>query len=130
MKFNMNFTIKIKCDHYRKIDTELIEKDIELELNIDKEIASNIIFRFTPPIFNIGKYNVVMKTNDLGILKMIFLNTNDEVFIITNINQFMADVVEGYIRIRTTEKITSIMEFDFETSLQDSDGIVDEFDLK
>lgn len=60
---------------------------------------------------------------------VVLVREDGDVFIIKNINRFFADVTEGYVRTRTTEKILTIMEFDFETALKDSDDVVDEFDL-
>ena len=130
MQFNLSFNIPVKCNRYTRANKELLEKDIDIKLNINKEQASNIIFRFSPSIFNLGKYNAVIKVDEMNKLKMVLLDNEKDIYIVNNINEVMADVVEGYIRIRTTEKINNIMEFDFETSLEDSEGIVDEFDLE
>lgn len=125
MKLNIDFEVIAIC---RKLNSE--DDNIIIKLKISKEEASNFIFRFSPSIFKCDKYNVVLKFNDTGILKGIALLYEDNIFIINNFNEFLADIVEGYISIRTTEKLTGIMNFDFENSLEDSDEIVDEFDLK
>lgn len=130
MKFEMKFKVQAICKHFK--NNEKIDKEAtyNIELNIGKDEAANFIFRFAPSMFIVDDYKVIMRFDDLCKRKSITLVKGNNFYLVINMTELLSEILEGYIRIRTMEKIASIMEFDFETSLEDKDGIIDEFDLK
>jgi hypothetical protein len=67
----------------------------------------------------------------MNALDSIILINNDYFYIVSNLHQVLADITEGYIRTRLLEKNSAMMEFDFETTLENNDNnIIDEFDLE
>ena len=118
MKLNITFDITLHCDHFKKCSNQEFEKlssVYNIDLNLTKEEAYNFIFRNGTNNFKVGEYTVNIHQEDtIGIA----LIRDNNVYIVTNV------------RIRTTEKLSSIMEFDFETCYKEDDsGIIDEFDL-
>ena len=130
MKLNITFDITLHCDHFKKCSNQEFEKlssVYNIDLNLTKEEAYNFIFRNGTNNFKVGEYTVNIHQEDtIGIA----LIRDNNVYIVTNVKEVINDIIEGYIRIRTTEKLSSIMEFDFETCYKEDDsGIIDEFDL-
>lgn len=130
MKFDTSFTVNAICNIFDEDNQNIEEKGAKIDLKISKEQASNFLFRFAPPVFMVEDYKVVLRFDNMNCLKAIVLMKNDKLYVIINTNQVISDIMEGYIRLRTSDKILSIMEFDFETALYDDNGVVDEFDLE
>lgn len=126
MKFNVAFEVSISVNIFtNNTEDENYQKESKsalLKLQLSKEDASNIIFRWSKNIFRLSSGNIIQfKTNDNGDIIAISIHTEDEIWLIKNTNQFLADVSEGYFRIRCTEKISNIMEFDFESAMNNDE---------
>ena len=136
MMFNVSFEAVANCIVYdtSREDGTPISVNTEIKLEIFKSDAENILYRFSPGQFSINDYKVIMKTDTFGNLKAITLikDTFEKqyLYVVNNTNTFLSNIHQGYIRILLMEKVSDIMEYDFETSLQDRDGIIDEFDLE
>lgn len=138
MKINMTFDIEAKCYEFlNKKDLLNIEnyRTAPIETSIfsfDIYQASYFLFKFMPSKFNYDKYIVILKYDDNHCLNGIEMinRTNNHVLVVINFKDFIQDIYESFIRIRSLEKISSLLEFDFEDSKkEDNDGIIDEFDL-
>ena len=137
----MNFEVRFKCyqfssskelhniESYRTADIE------NIDINIDKFSAANFLYRFSPNKFICDKYIFVLKFDDKHRLTNIMFKETDKedsnIFLVINMEQVLHDINEGYIRIRTLEKMSSLLEFDFEDARkEDENGYIDEFDLE
>lgn len=134
MKFDISFEVTSKCTVYDVDHPDSpMTVDHEVKLNLFKSDAENFLFRFAPARFNVDTYSVMMKSDQYSQLKGIVLLRKDFgknlMYVINTPASFLAQVFQGYNRIQISEKMCSILEYDFHTSLEDSDGIVDEFDL-
>jgi hypothetical protein len=130
----MNFTVVASVIEFSK-DTDIDEsKRFNITLNMNLTDASNFIFRFKSPVFSVDTYKVLLKYDSMGNCKEIILIKDDKIYIVLNKEQLISDITEGYFRIRMTDKIVNILDFDFETANNIRDGIdddvVDEFDLE
>lgn len=103
-----------------------------LELSLDKESAEKFLFRFYNPIFNIGDYKFIFNYDNIHEFKYLsIVNTNKEeqencFYVVTNMNQLVSDILEGYMQICSMEKVANIVEFDFECALEDISTIEEE----
>lgn len=123
MNLNISFQVSFNCDHYKIAEQkELIEKDVKIILDLDKETASNFIFRSGSSNFTIGNYRIILKFATY--VNFILITDNSDTYIVTNIDEVLSNITEGYTRILTLDKISNLLEFDFLTSLKDDSGIV------
>ena len=135
MKFDITFSVTAVCAKYYADNSESSESlsTTNITLNLDKNIAANFLFRFAPSAFKLDdETKVILRYDKMNNLIGICIFRDQFVYIVKNMNQVLAEILEGFMRIRTTEKITSIMEFDFETASNsyelDENNIPDEFD--
>lgn len=138
---NMTYEITLKCYSITSMnqlqDIEYLRNSNieEITLTLDKYSASNFLYRFTNNTFEVNKkYKVSLRYNNdhkfIGIfIKDTSLEVNN-IFVVINFLEVLQTINEGYIRIRTLEKIESLLRFDFESSYKESNsGVVDEFDV-
>ena len=103
-----------------------------LELSLDKESAEKFLFRFYNPTFNIGDYKFIFNYDNMHEFKYLsIVHTNKDeqencFYVVTNINQLVSDILEGYMQICSMEKVANIVEFDFECALEDISTIEEE----
>lgn len=131
MKFDITFVANALVNWYKADDEEqeIIQKHMPIDLKLSKDDAANFIFRFGSNAFDIQDYHVVMKYNEVNeLFGIALINKDNDIFVVVNTNSFLAQVTEGYVRARTTEKITAMMEFDFE-AYSELGEIPDEFDF-
>lgn len=126
MKFNFTFSVIARCQIFD--DNENIgEEDIELMFN--EVLAASFLFKFGPDAFKIGDYKLQMKYNsNHNITDMVLKDQEGKIYICTNFKQVLADVHDGYLRIKTFDKIVDIMEFDFKAGIDLQNPIEDEFE--
>ena len=90
--------------------------------------AASILFKFGPDAFALGQYKVLLKYNEKHNLTCITLHKDDDMYIISNHNQVLNDIHDGYIRLKVMDKLNDIMSFDFKAALDIMDPPVDEFE--
>lgn len=144
MQFDISFNVNASCIKFIKTDNGQLQwenKESEkeksrrtlIDLEISDKEAPYFLFKFAPDVFAIKGYHVVMKHDKLesGVETIMLFPDDDQdhVYLVSNIEQLLASINEGYFRIKMMQKLSSILEYDFETSLQGEDGVVDEFDL-
>ena len=131
MKFDITFVANALVNWYKADDEnkEIIQKHMPIDLKLSKDDAANFIFRFGSNTFDVQDYHVVMKYNEANeLFGIALINKDNDIFVVANMNSFLAQVTEGYVRARTTEKITAMMEFDFE-AYSELGEMPDEFDF-
>ena len=137
MKMDVKFSVTALCNKYyreyveKEMDSKVISSK-EIVIPITPEIAANFIFRFAPSVFDLPdtEYRVQLKFNNMYVLKGICLLTDEFIYVVKNTNQVLSDIVEGYIRTRMLEKVSSMLEFDYERALLEQEGgVIDEFAL-
>jgi hypothetical protein len=114
MTLKMKFTVIARCKVYEEDGfEELCTEDLELTFNKDQ--AMGVFFRFVPSYFMLEDYKVCVKYDDLADMKntVIMLVKDGKKYIVTNISQFISEVHEGYFRLLSLDKFSSIMEYDF-----------------
>lgn len=133
MKFNFNFTVTARCTKIENrittennySTTESIPEKIDIDLSFNEEDCENLLFKMTSYNFILNGYKVLFKFGNMMNFQCIILCKDKDSYIVTNSNQLINDVLEGYIRLRSMQKISDIMEFDFNTAL-DFSNIDDE----
>lgn len=136
MKFEMNFNVLCICNHYKNNDTEFKETNVELELKMDATEAFMFISRFVPSYFAFQDYRVRITNNAYGVINGLALVKENDVYIVKNLNHFLATITEGFLRLKSTEKFLQLLDFDFETPSEkvenetkiEESQLVDEFD--
>lgn len=130
MKLDTTFTVLARCSVFEmdNPDKETYKEDIELKFNM--ETAEMFLFRWNPSSFLLDGYKVAVKYNNLSNLQSIFLFKDNKGYIIKNLAQVINDVLTGYLQIRTLDKISDIMTFDFKAGIdiQESEDVEDEFE--
>ena len=127
MEFNTTFSIVARCKKFNKSEAgEPITEDIVLMFN--EVAAASILFKFGPDAFAFGQYKVLLKYNEKHNLTCITLHKDDDMYIISNHNQVLNDIHDGYIRLKVMDKLNDIMSFDFKAALDIIDPPVDEFE--
>ena len=59
---------------------------------------------------------------------MVLKDQDGKIYICTNFKQVLSDVHDGYLRIKTFDKLVDIMEFDFKAGIDLQNPIEDEFE--
>jgi hypothetical protein len=124
MKFENTFNVIARCRIYEKGDTENYHTD-DIVLHFNKEKAMCFLFRFSPYAFSIDNFKVIFHMDGTSVDGLQLVD-NDNIYIVTNLNQLFIEVHEGYFNILAFEKINNILTFDFNTNYS-SEDIEDEF---
>ena len=81
----------------------------------------------------IDDYKVILKNNMTGNFECIALFKDEYTYIVLNENQVIDDVIKGYNYLVAMDKVTDILDFDFNAALefqQNDDEVEDEFGNK
>lgn len=127
MNISFGFSITARCKKFEKdsIGGDMFEKlDIDLHFNI--ETAERFLFRFYDPILLIDDYKLAFKYNNKNELIGITLYQDDYIYIVTNPNQIIVDIIEGYFKLKSLDKFTDILDYDFRTEI-DLKDVEDEY---
>lgn len=110
MVFDISFNVEFLCD---KFDSDKnSEKNVTLNLSVTEKDAENFLFKFTSPVFIFGDYKVLMKYDASFVVKNIVIFDQEYSYVVKNPNIVFSTILEGYIRIKTMNKIGTIMEFE------------------
>ena len=124
MKLNLGFSVIANCVVLEPQDTK-DKSSLEIPLHFDIESAMNFVARFGPDSIelevgenhiNTGKVVFSRKASDPNYIAILLL-VDDETYIIKNPHQILRDVFEGYNKLVTLNKISSIIDFDFDAGL-------------
>lgn len=138
MKMNTTFEVVAKCYEFTESKDLLnLEKyrnaPIEdITLNIDRISASCFLFRNQRSVFRVNNFVVNLKYDNHNTLAAIILISENKIlYYVINPDELFNNILEGFIRLRTLDKISSLLELDFEdTRREDDEGLIDEFDLE
>ena len=128
MDIKMSFNVVFRCAVYEDTNkSECYNDNIEIEFN--KDTAEKFLLRFHEPVFDVDGYKFIFQYNNKsGITKLsaLTIHNNTALYIVRNLNQVISDVLEGYIQICTMEKTSHVMDFDFESAIEDTCVIEEE----
>jgi hypothetical protein len=126
----MTFTIILRCSVFPKDKESKAEPYTDnIEIEFTKEAAEKFLFRFYDPIFDIDGYKFIWNySNKSGITRLsaLTLSKGDNLYIVRNLNQVIQDCLTGYIQICAMEKAANIVDFDFETAIENTCVIEEE----
>lgn len=118
MKMNLGFTVIANCVTLNADSKDEINK--EIELNFDIQRARMFATKLSPDSFHLEDLTEVRfcrKATDPNYLAILLVVPDDDTYIVKNPHQLILDVLEGYIKLITLEKIGDIIDFDFEAGL-------------
>ena len=136
MKMNFSFSVIARCKKFETgvdITPNTQSEKVDVELHFDMEKAMRFLFRFFEPGLMIDDYKVILKNNMTGNFECIALFKDEYTYIVLNENQVINDVIKGYNYLVTMNKVTDILEFDFNAALefqQKDYEVEDEFENK
>ena len=136
MKMNFLFSVIARCKKFETgiyITPNTPSEKVDVELHFDMERAMRFLFRFFEPGLMIDDYKVILKNNMTGKFECIALFKDEYTYIVLNENQVINDVIKGYNYLVTMNKVTDILDFDFNAALefqQKDYEVEDEFENK
>ena len=136
MKMNFSFSVIARCKKFETgvdITPNTQSEKVDVELHFDIERAMRFLFRFFEPGLMIDDYKVILKNNMTGKFEYIALFKDEYTYIVLNENQVINDVIKGYNYLVAMNKVTDILDFDFNAALefqQDNSEVEDEFGNK
>ena len=136
MKMNVEFSVIARCKKFETgvdITPNTQSEKVDVELHFDMERAMRFLFRFFEPGLMIDDYKVILKNNMTGKFECIALFKDEYTYIVLNENQVINDVIKGYNYLVAMNKVTDILDFDFNAALefqQDNSEVEDEFGNK
>ena len=136
MKMNFLFSVIARCKRFEAgvdITPNTPSEKVDVELHFDMEKAMRFLFRFFEPGLMIDDYKVILKNNMTGKFEYIALFKDEYTYIVLNENQVINDVIKGYNYLVAMNKVTDILDFDFNAALefqQNDDEVEDEFENK
>ena len=136
MKMNFLFSVIARCKRFEAgvdITPNTPSEKVDVELHFDMEKAMRFLFRFFEPGLMIDDYKVILKNNISGKFEYIALFKDEYTYLVLNENQVINDVIKGYNYLVTMNKVTDILDFDFNAALefqQNDDEVEDEFENK
>ena len=136
MKMNFLFSVIARCKRFEAgvdITPNTPSEKVDVELHFDMERAMRFLFRFFEPGLMIDDYKVILKSNMTGNFECIALFKDEYTYIVLNENQVINDVIKGYNYLVAMNKVTDILDFDFNAALefqQNNNEVEDEFENK
>ena len=136
MKMNFSFSVIARCKKFEtgvNITPDMQSEKVDVELHFDMERAMRFLFRFFEPGLMIDDYKVILKNNISGKFEYIALFKDEYTYLVLNENQVINDVIKGYNYLVTMDKVTDILDFDFNAALefqQNNNEVEDEFENK
>lgn len=130
MKFDIAFEAVAIC---KKYDADINGETESLctcnyTIVFDKNLAARFLLRLGPSVFELNnskKTKVIFKYDAMNNLIGLCFKEDDYLYIVMNVNQFFSEILEGFTRIRTCEKLMSVMELD---STLNTEEIIEDFD--
>ena len=136
MKMNFSFSVIARCKKFEtgvNITPDMQSEKVDVELHFDMERAMRFLFRFFEPGLMIDDYKVILKNNMTGKFECIALFKDEYTYIVLNENQVIHDVLKRYNYLVAMDKVTDILDFDFNAALefqQNNNEVEDEFENK
>lgn len=113
------FTVTAKCgynveeyhEEKRTVNQKIEHKEFQLKLT--SEDAEKILFKFSPMKFKISGGYVIQYIYFVDEFKAMFIIHEGKAYIVTNHEQLIRDVHEGYMKLYSMKKFTDMLDFDF-----------------
>lgn len=119
MKLDLSFTVVARCSLTFKEngDVDTSDKDITLKFTMDS--AENFLSRFSTMYIDLDDNIRIMFMNNTNGLSVrgILVMKDGESYLVKNHEQIIRDVREGFLKLHTLDKISTILDFDFEEGL-------------
>lgn len=124
--------ISVDCKRYIKGSSTISEgESVSISLELEEKNIVCFLFKYTDNSFDLGNYKV--STTHIDNKPLILFKDTTEVYIVTNPNKFLSDLLEAYERIRFSKRLNNL--FDLENAYwvadsDKSDKVIDEFDFE
>lgn len=125
MRMNYSFSVIARCKKIAKGSNDGFEVKEDIALNFDTEKAEAFLFRFNNGMM-LDNYKVLFRTNYDGKFEGVALFQDEYIYIITNLNQVINDIIKGYKYLIIADKMNDILSYDFNAALDFSE-VEDEF---
>lgn len=119
MRMNFSFTVTARLVAMNNIAEKLDTTDIELEFDITR--AETFLFRFNNGELLIDEYVILFRYDESGRIKGIYAKKDKDLYLITNSNQLVEEVIKGYQYLINMDKLSDILEFDFKKAIDAQD---------
>lgn len=119
MRMNFSFTVTARLVAMNNISDKLDSTDIELEFDITR--AETFLFRFNNGELLIDEYAILFRYDESGRIKGIYAKKDKDLYLITNSNQLVEEVIKGYQYLINMDKLSDILEFDFKKAIDAQD---------
>lgn len=124
MKLNLGFSVIANCvpmepEEYDTQSSEFIlHFDIETAMMVATKLGPDAIDIKVGEDYLTGRIIFSRKISDPDHLAILLALKDNDIFIIKNPHQLLKDVLEGYTKLIALNKISSIIDFDFEAGLE------------
>ena len=119
MRMNFSFTVTARLVVMNNIAEKLETTDIELEFDITR--AETFLFRFNNGELLIDEYVILFRYDESGRIKGIYAKKDKDLYLISNSNQLVEEVIKGYQYLINMDKLSDILEFDFKKAIDAQD---------
>lgn len=120
MKLNLGFSVIARCIKCVAEEGHANEKPLDFELDFNIESAQNLLMRFGPDtiVLDTVILKFLRKAGNQDFLGILLITEDEESYFVGNHEQFLRDVHEGYMKITALDKISTILDFDFDAGLE------------
>lgn len=127
MKLNLGFSVIANCVPLEPEECDI--KSTEFTINFDIETAMMFVTKLGPSAMDIeigedhlpAKIIFSRKATDPDYIAILLVLEDNDTFIVKNPHQLIKDSLEGYVKLTTLDKISSIIDFDFDAGLEFQD---------
>lgn len=118
------FTVIARCGFSVEKDEEkgIVEQKVEhedFELRLNIEDAENFLFKFTPTKFETSGGYIIEFIYILDQFKAIFIIHGGKTYIVMNHEQLLRDIHEGYMKLTSMTRFTSMLDFDLHAEIKE-----------
>lgn len=124
MKLNLGFSVIANCvplepeEHDTQSLEFILHFDIETAMMFATKLGPNAIDLEIGEDYLPGRIIFSRKATDPDYLAILLVLKDNDTFIVKNPHQLLKDVLEGYTKLVALNKISSIIDFDFEAGLE------------
>ena len=125
----MSFTVKANMKCFDIGENVSGGTNVDIDITMDSNIAEYFLFKFSPYVFEMGQFKVLIKHDGYNKLEAISMQDDKTIYIVRNKEQFLADVLEGYLDLKLLEKMNSTINTQaINLVSEDEEEVLDEFD--
>ena len=117
MTFNNSFRVNLICDVFNTDTDEKVECK-SIFLNLDIETAKKILYRYEDPAFVINGYKFLYKFDSaMNKPMLITLFKDNFMYVVTNANEFVNEVMEGFETLIILNHLVETRTFDYSAAV-------------